>query len=117
MRQAVGNGFDLSEALARADGDLELLQELGQRFLQELDDLLDDLRWAISGGNSAALSVAAGDLRGSVSSFGAHATAAAALRLEQMGESGVFEGADGVLAELESSLARLRPALESLAAS
>ncbi|MCZ6572317.1 MAG: Hpt domain-containing protein [Planctomycetota bacterium] len=115
MRQAVGNGFDLSEALARTDGDLELLQEMGQRFLQELDDLLDDMRWAISGANSAALSVAAGDLRGSASTFGAHAAAAAALRLEQMGESGVFDGADRVLAELESSLARLRPALESLA--
>ena len=115
MRQAVGNGFDLSEALARTDGDLELLQELGQRFLQELEDLLDDMRCAISGGDCAALSVAAGDLKGSASNFGAHAAAAAALRLEQMGESGVIEGADGVLAELDSSMARLRPALESLA--
>ena len=114
MRQAVGNGFDLSEALARTGADLELLQELGQRFLQELEDLLDDMRWAISGEDSAALSVAAGDLKGSASNFGAHDAAAAALRLEQMGESGVFEGADGILTELEAGLERLRPALESL---
>ena len=62
----------------------------------------------------AGLQLSAHALKGAVATFGADETAAAALRLEEMGRAGQWDGVDAALAALEAAVVRLQPALVEL---
>lgn len=108
--------FDLSAALKRAGGDDELLRELAGLCLDECPKLLAEIREAVGGKDAARLRTAAHTLKGSVATFAADEAAAAALRLEEMGRAGRWDGVGDALAGLEAALDRLRPALDAVRA-
>ena len=91
--------------LDRFDGDQDLLAELAGIFVDDTPGRLAALRTAARDGDSQALEAAAHLLRGSVSIFGAPEACDAALRLEEMGRSGAWEGVPGALAALEREIA------------
>src|SRR4249920_569587 len=77
--------FDLSKALNRVEGDLELLQEMVDLFLEEYPHMLKEIGHAITAGDAAALQHAAHTLKGSVSNFAADKATEASFALEKMG--------------------------------
>ena len=103
--------FDLTEALDRVDGDRELLGELAQIFSEESPRMLNELRTFVASGDAKGVQHTAHTLRGSLSSFGAKAAAAAALALETMARDGTLVGASQHLCELEREVAHLERGL------
>src|SRR5215470_14137761 len=77
--------FDLSKALDRVEGDLELLQEMADLFLEEYPHMLEEIGRAITGGDALALQHAAHTLKGSVSNFAADRATETSFVLEKMG--------------------------------
>ena len=108
--------LDRAQVLRRVGGDLELLKELTDIFLEECPELLSAVREAIAGRDGEALERAAHKIKGAVSNFSAHAAVEAALQLETMGREGDLTGAAPVCTALESSIERLKPALAALGA-
>jgi two-component system, sensor histidine kinase and response regulator len=103
--------FDRQAALARVEGDRELLQEVVGLFFTEVPELLSTIHQAIARGDGKALEHTAHSLKGTVSSFGAQAAREAALRLERIGRDGDLPRAESACAELEIEIARLTHAL------
>jgi two-component system, sensor histidine kinase and response regulator len=103
--------FDRSAALARVEGDRNLLRKLIGLFLAQAQKLLPQIREAGESGDGKALERFAHKLKGSMGSFGAGRAAEAALRLEIMGREGAFVQTEEALADLEHEVARLREAL------
>jgi two-component system, sensor histidine kinase and response regulator len=102
---------NLSRALDHVGGDLELLREIAELFLEDSQLRLEEIRSAVIGGDSGRLFQSAHTLKGAVSNFGAQAALEAALRLERMGRAGQLEGSKEALRDLEFELERLRPVL------
>jgi HPt (histidine-containing phosphotransfer) domain-containing protein len=109
-----GGVWDRQVALTHMDGDEELLADIAGIFVEQSQALLGEIREACAGGDAKALAAGAHKLKGSVASLAAQRTAAAALRLETMGNLGKLDGADAALADLEKELGRLCPVLEGL---
>ena len=103
--------FDQQAALARVEGDRELLQEVAGLFCEETPELLSAMRESIAHSDSKALEQAAHSLKGTVSSFGAQAAREAACKLEVVGRDGDLARAELAYAELEREIARLIHAL------
>ena len=103
--------FNPAEALARLDGDQELLQELAQIFLKESPEILRRLREAVKRGDVEAVAAEAHSMKGSVSTFGVTSATEAALTIEMMGRQKDLSGAPEALHHLEDTLDILWPAL------
>jgi len=106
--------LDEAEALARLDGDRELLREIAGIFLQERPQLMAEIRDALSRGDAQALAQAAHALKGSVGNFAAHRAFQAALDLETIGKSGDLKAASEALEALETEIDRVEHALQKL---
>jgi HPt (histidine-containing phosphotransfer) domain-containing protein len=111
---------NVAELLARVDNDAELLRELIAIFKIEFPRHLCALREAIGQGNLKNVQRSGHTLRGMLSNLGATRAAAAAARLEQLGDSSdgnvlksalaLFETeVTGLLPELEACVAKARP--------
>ena len=74
--------LDRSLALSRVGGDVELLQEIAQLFLEDAPNMLAAIDLALRSGDAHALERAAHSLKGSVSNFGAQCAYEAAFSLE-----------------------------------
>ena len=107
--------FDEADALARLDGDQELLQELAKLFLSESPEILERMRGAVECGDAQAVAVEAHSMRGSVANFGLHTVTEAALAIEKMGWEKDLRGAHAAVRHLENLLDEIRPALAHLA--
>jgi PAS domain S-box-containing protein len=103
--------FDQDAALARVEGDHDLLREIVGLFLLETPELQAAIRDSIARGDGKALEQAAHSVKGAVSSFGAHAAREAALRLEVLGRDGDLTQAMFACAELDREIAHLTRAL------
>lgn len=103
--------LDRCAVLDRVGGDEDLLHEITTIFLSEYPELLDDIRDAIAASDARKLERSAHSLKGAVSNFGAHAATQAAYRLEDLGRHNRLECAAVALAELETQLSALEPAL------
>jgi CheY-like chemotaxis protein len=106
--------LDKAAVLKRVSGDLQLLKELVEIFLEDCPQHLATLREAIDNRNNEALERAAHKMKGSVSNFGARAAVESALHLETMGREGDLSQAEAAYADLEAGLERLKPALVAL---
>jgi len=106
--------LELETALARVGGDLELLREIAQLFLDEYPGSLDDIHQALEAGDANKLERAAHGLKGSVANFGARAAVDAAFQLEQLGKAGKLDQVPPALAALERTLASLHTELSSI---
>jgi two-component system sensor histidine kinase/response regulator len=106
--------LDRLTALARVEGDANLLGELAGLFLAESARLLSAVEEAVACGDAKALEHAAHALKSSVGNFAAHAAFQAAARLEMLGRQGDLTQAQETYAALQQEIERLRPALLSL---
>jgi len=96
--------FDVTAALARVDGDRELLAELVQIVRAESPRVLSEIRRCVDAGDPAGLERAAHRLRGSIGVFGARSVLQAALELETMARNQMLMDAAPKLAELQKAL-------------
>jgi CheY-like chemotaxis protein len=103
--------FDFAPALARLEGDVELLKEQMQFVVNDAPGLVENVRSAISGRDHAALRLAAHRLKGLVGNFDATEACECATRLEEMGRSGDLVDAEGVCDELDWRVDELVQAL------
>jgi CheY-like chemotaxis protein len=108
--------LDESLALSRVGGDVELLKEVIELFLNDYPGTFEKIRNAVAASDVSALEHHAHSLKGSVSTFGANRAFEAAFALEKQGRSGDLRGAQEGLFQLEQALEALRPELESLQA-
>lgn len=109
--------LNLSVALARVDGDVELLREIALIFLEQYPDSLAEVRAAVEAADASAIERSAHALKGSVGNFGAETARAAAYRIEEMGRSGDLDGVGPALEELDTALNALAPDLKRLISS
>lgn len=108
--------IDREAALSRVGGDLELLQEIAQLFLEDETSMFEAIATAATDRNQKVLERAAHTLKGCVSNFGAPHAYEASLHLEKLGRAGDFEPVAEGLAKLTAALDELRPELLALAA-
>ena len=105
---------DMREALARVDGDKELLGEMAALFLEEYPRFLAQIQEAIDKKDPSSLSYAAHTLKGSVGNFAASDAFEAAFALERIGRQGDLARASAALVDLEAALSLLTPVLGKL---
>lgn len=103
--------LDESLALSRVGGDLELLKEVVELFLEDYPSTFQQIRAAVATRDAKALEHHAHSLKGSVSTFGANRAFEAAFALEKQGRGGDLVGAQENLLRLEQALEALRPEL------
>src|SRR5258708_580577 len=96
---------DMDMALKRMGNNPDLLREIIGMVRKDLPDLLSRLRAAVADGNSALVQQEAHSLRGTVVAFDAQAALSAALRLEQIAESGDLSRATETMQAVEREVA------------
>lgn len=106
--------LDKTAVLDRVGGDVELLKEIVDLFLETCPGLLEEIREALRKGDPESMEKAAHSLKGSVSNFGAESAAAAALRIERMGRSRDLSVAPVAIMSLEREIDRVREELVAL---
>jgi CheY-like chemotaxis protein len=106
--------LDVALALNRVGGDVELLKEVVELFLDDYPSTFEKIRAAVASRDATALEHHAHSLKGSVSTFGANRAFEAAFTLEKQGRGGDLTGAQEGLAQLEQALQALHPELVSL---
>jgi HPt (histidine-containing phosphotransfer) domain-containing protein len=104
--------FDRKEALARVDGDTELMTSLMNIFFNEAGPMMEAIRAAVGSNDSVKLEKAAHRMKGSVSIFGAHEVSQTAFELEKIGRSGDLMQVAATLNRLEQQMTSLQPALQ-----
>jgi CheY-like chemotaxis protein len=112
--QAQLQQLDESLALSRVGGDLDLLKEVAELFLDDYPSTFEKIKAAVASRDATALEQHAHSLKGSVSTFGANRAFEAAFTLEKQGRSGDMTGASDGLRQLEQALEALRPELVQL---
>jgi HPt (histidine-containing phosphotransfer) domain-containing protein len=100
-------------ALARLDGDRELLEEVVALFVQGVPGALASLRAAVASGDPGQVAGAAHTLKGAVASVAAGGALAAARRVEDAARAGDVPGAAEQLDVLDGELDRLVAALRA----
>ena len=114
--ESAKDAFDRKAALARVDGDENLLADLAKLFLEEGPKMLAAIQTAVSEKDAARLERAAHSIKGTVSTFAAQGAFDAALKLERLGRAGELQEVSQALMHLESEMDRLQSALQSLVA-
>lgn len=107
--------LDEASALECVACDRSILRELIVRFGQEGPLDLAKVVDAVANRDPMALQLAACRLRGSVAIFSENEVYEAALALERLGRSDVWDGVETAVVRLRTALAALLPELESLA--
>jgi two-component system, sensor histidine kinase len=87
----------LAALLESLGGDVDFLKELADAYLDSTPDLLAAMRQAAAAGDGAALQRAAHSLKNGSASMGALALAALCKQLEDMGRSGMLDGAEACI--------------------
>ena len=108
-------GLDRAVILERIGGSEVLLARLVSLFFKNSPPRLAALRDAIAAGDAKAVEFEAHALKGSLAVFGAEVATAVALRLETLGRDDDLTAAAEVDDDLETAVARLRPAVAALA--
>lgn len=106
--------FNLNEALARADQDVELLQAMAELFLEHGPKDMAEIKTALAARDAVAAGRSAHRLKGAVLQFCAPAALEAAMRIEEAGKAGDVEVAAGLCGDLEAELSRLLDALRQV---
>lgn len=115
MTAATPAVLDRSAALERLGGDEDLLREIAGIFLDEYEQLMNELRLAAENGSASGLERAAHTFKGAVSNFGADAATEAAYRIEAFARGGEVEQARAAMPQLHAAMRPVVPALQLLA--
>jgi CheY-like chemotaxis protein/HPt (histidine-containing phosphotransfer) domain-containing protein len=103
--------LDWESAVKRVGGRTALLEQMVTLFFMECDKGLPEIRAAIATRDAPQVRRVAHRLKGSLDCFAAHDAAAAALRLELIGQQANLANADEAFAELISHIERVKVAL------
>ena len=118
MSTAMGDSslsvFDLKEALSRAGGSRRLLEQMAGLFVEQLPDLLREMRTSIDQRDSRQLQRSAHTLKGSIGNFSATEAYEAALVMESLGREEDIRKAEAFYDEMERKAMRLSQALKLL---
>jgi PAS domain S-box-containing protein len=114
--EGIASPVNWEEALARVEGDRQLLADMAKLFLEDGPKFFSEVRAAVAQRDPRALERAAHALKGSTGNFSAHATFEAALNMEKIGRSGDLTAAEEACGVLKQELERLWPAIEAMAA-
>ena len=106
--------LDWDGALSKLDNDEELLLELSDMFVEQSPALMGEIAQAISVRDTGLLERLAHTMKGSAQVIGGQAVATAALQLEHRCRDGQHEEVPDAYAALESRVAELQQALQSL---
>ncbi len=107
--------INLHAALDRLGGDMDLVSEIAQDFLDTYQEAYQAVVRAAEAKNAQELQLTAHSIKGAVRNFGAEAAQVAAYRLEIMGRLNEFEGSDAALICLQVALEDLAPEMARLA--
>ena len=99
--------MDVEKIVAGLEGDRKLFSELVDLFFTNCPLQMAAIESAVRDGDAAGLRKAAHKLKGTVGTFKAEESAAAASRLEQMGTAGDMAGARAAIDGLRSAVDRL----------
>ena len=108
------HAFNLTEALERVDGDMDLLKEIAEIFLEDSPNQMKEIRDGISNGDATTVERAAHTLKGSAGNFAAKRVYDAAYKLEVIGREERMGEAEGALKTLEKEMEILKEALKTL---
>ncbi|HUQ81335.1 MAG TPA: response regulator, partial [Gemmatimonadaceae bacterium] len=106
--------IDVEEALARVEGDRDLLRELAAMLRDESPRLLSAIKRCAEERDAQGLAASAHSLKGACASLSAKPAADAALALELAGRASRFDEVTARVAALEQESSRLDDALLSL---
>ena len=107
--------FDRDAALARIDGDQQLLEEVIDVFRHDAVLRMERIRIAVAEKNAKILEHTAHSLKGASAALGGDPMADAASRLEEIARKGDFRAAPGAVSELERELERFTAAISEAA--
>jgi two-component system sensor histidine kinase/response regulator len=107
--------FDEAALLVVVDGNRELAGQLAVLFLDDIEPRMKEINIAVAEGDAVRLRAGAHALRGSAATMMAKRVSTAAEALETMGRSGLLDGVQRAVEELNVALAILRPRLVALA--
>ena len=100
-------GLNLSAALERVAGDLDLLREVARMFLEAAPDLMAEIMAAVESRDAAKLERAAHSLKGSIGTFAADHAWKAAYEVECLGRKGDLREAGAAVGSLQKALRQL----------
>src|ERR1700687_5662568 len=103
------HALDRNAILERMEGDVELLEEIVQLFLEDSPRLIAAMRDSLASADAAGLRMAAHAMKGSLSNFGSLPSGTLVSELEVMGRDENLDNAAPVFAYFLTSLERLRP--------
>ena len=103
--------LDLSQALKATEGDVILLREVIQAFLDEYPSLLTEIEGAIQAGDAVAVQRASHTISGTLRLFGEVAPRQLSRELEAIGRSGDLGAAQAMHQALTASLKLFRQQL------
>ena len=106
--------IDREELMNRLDGDMELLEELFELFVEDYPQFLADIETAILHRDGQKLKQAAHTLKGAVGNFAAKKAFDLAFRLEMMGQEGDFQDAEPVFRDLNRAVEEIKEALAAM---
>ena len=109
----VPNGYEA--VLARVGGDVQLLADISQLFVDEVPRHLAQIRSALDARDACALRRAAHGLKGAAANFDAAAVVDAARTLEEMGRSGDFINEENTWIRLTTETSLLTNTLQTYA--
>jgi two-component system sensor histidine kinase/response regulator len=98
----------------QAPGAPDVVARIAGKFLDETDERLATLYQAVTERDAAELERAAHALKGIAGTVGANAIREVANQLERAGREGRTDGAQDLVAALDTALARARPVYERL---
>jgi CheY-like chemotaxis protein/HPt (histidine-containing phosphotransfer) domain-containing protein len=106
--------IDRDMLMCQVEGDLDLMREIVELFLDQTPGLMREMRTSLSRGDPATLATAAHTLKGSAGNIGAHPAYMLVAEVELAAKRGDLQAASGALKELEAEVDRLQFALEAL---
>lgn len=89
--------LDLKTAMTNMDGDVELLEEIMEIFLETAEEQIQAIENCILIEDVGQVAIQSHGLKGGASNFCARKFVASALRLEQLAKSGSLDGAQDLL--------------------
>jgi HPt (histidine-containing phosphotransfer) domain-containing protein len=105
--------FDYDDFLERMDGDMDLLREVIEIFLEDAPSLMGALRLAIRGGNKYAMERAAHTLKGAAANISAKGLRSLSGKMQEMIKKGEVTQIEKLLKEMETHYEELDRALRS----
>lgn len=96
----------------RIDGELDVLPDLIDEFLKQAPLILKTMYSAVQTQDGEALKGAAHHLKGGCQTFGARGMVGLCFQLEAKATSGLWQGVDGIIQQLEDEFVRVQSVLE-----